>query len=127
MYDDSCTCASLGLATHIHGPTHKWRGFTISYLEEREEISRGLGAGRSIREIAQELSRSPSTISREINRNGTMRRYRAASADPAAFCTSETVQTGNDGPSASAGDREIETGLISGANIRMADTCLSGE
>ena len=39
-------------------------------LEEREAISRGLASGRTIRTIAEELGRSPSTISREIDRNG---------------------------------------------------------
>src|SRR5512132_2380675 len=39
-------------------------------LEEREEISRGIAASRSIRRIAQCLGRSPSTVSREIRRNG---------------------------------------------------------
>src|ERR1700758_3870976 len=39
-------------------------------LEEREEISRGIAAGRSIRQIALGLRRSPSTVSREIRRNG---------------------------------------------------------
>src|SRR5246127_1793417 len=42
-------------------------------LEEREEISRGIAAGRSIRRIAQGLRRSPSTVSREIMRNGGCR------------------------------------------------------
>jgi|TARA_B110000196_G_C21085918_1_gene635005 IS30 family transposase len=54
-------------------------------LAEREEISRGLVAGDSIRGIARALSRSPSTISREINRNGTVRSYRATSAEAAAW------------------------------------------
>lgn len=52
--------------------------------EEREEISRGLAAGESCRGIAARLDRSPSTISREIERNGGRRRYRAARADAAA-------------------------------------------
>lgn len=38
--------------------------------EEREEISRGIAAGRSIRRIARGLGRSPSTVSREVSRNG---------------------------------------------------------
>src|SRR3954464_3233744 len=42
--------------------------------EEREEISRGIAAGRSMRHIAQGLGRSPSTVSREIRRNGGRRR-----------------------------------------------------
>jgi IS30 family transposase len=54
-------------------------------LAEREEISRGLAAGRSIRAIAAALGRAPSTISREINANGGPRRYRAARADQRAW------------------------------------------
>jgi IS30 family transposase len=54
-------------------------------LVEREEISRGLAAGQPIRAIAASLGRSPSTISREVSRNGGVRRYRAARADQAAW------------------------------------------
>lgn len=50
-------------------------------LLEREEISRGLSANLSIRTIAKSLNRSPSTISREINRNGGIAKYRAILAD----------------------------------------------
>ena len=44
-------------------------------LAEREEISRGLAAGESIRTIAVTLGRAPSTVSREVNANGGRRRY----------------------------------------------------
>ena len=54
-------------------------------LVERDEISRGLSAGQSMRDIAQRLGRSPSTISREIARNGGSRRYRASIADEKAW------------------------------------------
>jgi len=54
-------------------------------LAEREEISRGLVAGRSLRYIASSLDRAPSTVSREINRNGGRRYYRANKADQAAW------------------------------------------
>jgi IS30 family transposase len=50
-------------------------------LAEREEVSRGLMAGRSFRQIADQLGRAPSTISREVNRNQGRVRYRAAQAD----------------------------------------------
>ena len=50
-------------------------------LFEREEISRGLSANLSIRMIAKNLNRPPSTISREINRNGGIIKYRAICAD----------------------------------------------
>jgi len=54
-------------------------------LAEREEISRGVVAGLSLRSIAASLGRAPSTISREINRNGGRRQYRASNADQAAW------------------------------------------
>ena len=54
-------------------------------LVEREEISRGIVSGLSIRTIASKLGRSPSTISREIKRNGGYKYYRAASADEVAW------------------------------------------
>jgi IS30 family transposase len=53
-------------------------------LSEREEISRGLAAGRSLRSIALRLGRAPSTISRELNRNGGLGSYRAHAAEQAA-------------------------------------------
>jgi len=52
---------------------------------EREEISRGIASGRSLRWIAASLQRAPSTISREVRRNGGRRQYRAAKADQAAW------------------------------------------
>ena len=48
--------------------------------QERESISRGLAQKRSIREIAREIGRSPSTVSREIKRNSGKTGYRAFSA-----------------------------------------------
>ena len=53
-------------------------------LEEREEISRGLAAGESLRAIAVRLGRAPSTVCREVSVNGTRRSYRALTADRAA-------------------------------------------
>jgi IS30 family transposase len=52
---------------------------------EREEISRGLAAGESLRSVARRLGRAPSTISREIHRHGGAAAYRAAAADAAAW------------------------------------------
>ena len=54
-------------------------------LEEREEISRAVAAGRSIRHIAAGLRRCPSTISRELRRNGGRGAYRASEADQSAW------------------------------------------
>jgi IS30 family transposase len=54
-------------------------------LGEREEISRGIAAGRSIRHIAASLGRAPSTVSRELTRHGGRSAYRAAEADASAW------------------------------------------
>jgi IS30 family transposase len=54
-------------------------------LAEREEISRGLASGRSLRSIALRLGRAPSTVSRELSRNGGREGYRAHRADRAAW------------------------------------------
>lgn len=52
---------------------------------EREEISRGLSGGASLRTIAADLGRSPSTVSREVAANGGRRRYRAHRAEARAI------------------------------------------
>ena len=58
-------------------------------LSDREEISRGIVAGLSVRAIANKMTRSPSTISREIKRNGGYGVYRAIQADQAAWNRSQ--------------------------------------
>ena len=60
---------------------------------EREEISRGLAAGRSCRQIAAGLARSHTTISREVRRNGGADRYRAGAADPAGWARARRPKT----------------------------------
>lgn len=66
-------------------PPERKRGRQALSLAEREEISRGLSAGVALRSIARGLARAPSTISREIKRNGGPGRYRAAASDQAAW------------------------------------------
>jgi IS30 family transposase len=65
-------------------PTARERSELRLSLAEREEISRSLAAGLSIRSIAAGLERSPSTVCREVNANGGRRKYRALLADKAA-------------------------------------------
>jgi len=62
-------------------PTIRRRARITLSLAEREDISRGVAAGQSIRLIADHLGRSPSTVSREVKRHGGRRRYRATDAD----------------------------------------------
>jgi IS30 family transposase len=68
----------------IRPPERRRSRLTLT-LAEREEISRGVVAGQSLRSIASELGRAPSTVSREVNRNGGRRHYRASKAEQAAW------------------------------------------
>jgi len=61
-------------------PAPRRRSRLALTLSEREEISRGIVAERSVCSMARLLSRSPSTVSRELSRNGGYDRYRAALA-----------------------------------------------
>lgn len=66
-------------------PPQRRRGAVALSLVEREEISRALVTGESIRSIAARLGRSPSTVGRELKRNGGREGYRATQADSAAW------------------------------------------
>jgi len=68
----------------IRPPPRRRAEITLT-LSEREEISRGIVCDLSVRAFATHLGRSPSTISREINRNGGLKQYRASQADQAAW------------------------------------------
>jgi len=74
-------------------PPERKRARLALTLAEREEISRGVVAGRSVRAIASLLGRAPSTVSREVNRNGGRRRYRANTADQAAWDRAHRAKT----------------------------------
>jgi IS30 family transposase len=66
-------------------PSARRRAVSALGLAEREEISRGIAAGLAIRAIARSLGRAPSTVCREITRNGGTQTYRAARADKQAW------------------------------------------
>jgi len=66
-------------------PAPRKRSGIALTLSEREEISRGVAVGQSMRRIAATLDRAPSTISREVKRNGGLDRYRASRADKSAW------------------------------------------
>jgi len=66
-------------------PRERRRSSSALSLSEREEISRGVVEGRSIRSIAASLKRAPSTVRREIRRNGGSEGYRASRAEQAAW------------------------------------------
>ena len=66
-------------------PPERRRSRLALTLAEREEISRGIARDLSLRAIAARLGRAPSTISREVKRNGGTQHYRANRADQAAW------------------------------------------
>ena len=66
-------------------PAPRTRSSRALSLDEREIISRGLACGKSLRAISRKIHRAPSTISREVERNGGSVRYRATTADEATW------------------------------------------
>jgi IS30 family transposase len=74
-------------------PADRQRSRIALTLAEREEISRGVAAGQSLRCIAALLRRAPSTVSREVNRNGGRHPYRANKAEQAAWDRAHRAKT----------------------------------
>jgi IS30 family transposase len=66
-------------------PAARRRSQLALTLAEREDISRGIASGSSLREIASRLDRAPSTVSREVIRHGGRPAYRAHEADKQAW------------------------------------------
>ena len=110
-------------------PPDRHRAKQALSLSEREEISRWLSMRCSLRSIARHLGRSPSTISREVQRNGGADRYRAARSDQAAWDRARrpklcklacrpflrrTVST------------LLQRQMVTGANCRLAQAHISG-
>jgi IS30 family transposase len=99
LWKDGQTFDSIGKAVGIplesvygivarHGglaPRERTRSARTLSLGEREELSRGLAVGESVRGMGRRLQRAPSTISREIRRHGGATRYRATVADRRAW------------------------------------------
>lgn len=96
-HGQSLSDIARALAKHpgsIHGvvaanggivPSERRRSHAALSPLEREEISRGIAAGHSMRRIGSLIRRAPSTVSREIGRNGGRTRYRASDADHRAW------------------------------------------
>jgi IS30 family transposase len=75
-------------------PAPRSRSRLALTLAEREEISRAVVAGHSMRSIAAQLGRASSTISREIKRNGGQDCYRASQADQSAWDRGRRLKVG---------------------------------
>jgi hypothetical protein len=89
------TLSEIGLTVYRHAgsifgvlkanggisPVQRKRRYSFLTLQDRESISRGLASGDSVTGIARLIMKSPSTVSREINRNGGSVKYCAIAAD----------------------------------------------
>src|SRR5215472_2696461 len=91
-------------------------------LAEREDISRGIASGSSIREIASRLDRAASTVSREIARHGGRSAYRAHDADDQAWVSAlrpkRCLLAMN---RCAASLRVTDAGLVARADFRVAE------
>ncbi len=90
-------------------------------LEEREEIRAGLSAKMSIRAIARQLNRAPSTISREVNRNRGRRWYKAVDADRRAWRMTKRAK-----PCALATNLELRALIIEKLKLNWSPEQISG-
>src|SRR5277367_380480 len=80
--------SSIRCVVSLHGgfvPAVRRRSLLALTLPEREDISRGIASGSSIRRIAELLDRAASTVSREVTRHGGRPEYRANEADAQAW------------------------------------------
>lgn len=96
---------------------------------EREEISRGIAAGRSVRAIASQLKRAPSTVSREIQRNGGETHYRSSKAEERAWERSrrpKKMPACDQWEAAANGREQAEDAVVAAADFRVAENALSG-
>ena len=82
--DHGCIRALLVARGGIAPPARRRARIALT-LPEREDISRDLASGASVRSIARRLRRAASTVSREVARHGGRRKYRASKADSRAW------------------------------------------
>ena len=111
----------------LHGgivPAPRRRAVAALRFEEREEISRGMAVGRSLRQIARSLGRAPSTMSREVRRNGGSQAYRANRADKRGLGTgtaSQALSPGAQQEATMARGAKARAAMVTGADLRLAE------
>ncbi len=108
-------------------PAPRCRSRLALTLVEREEISRGIVAQRSIRAMARSLGRSASTVSREIGRNGGYDVYRAAPADERAWAQAKRPKRCKLAcypRLARTVARKLKIELVAGADRGLAQACV---
>jgi hypothetical protein len=118
-------------ATGGFAPPQRRRSSRALGQAEREEISRGLAAGDSLRAIAACLGRAASSVSREVGRNGGRTSYRALEAEERTWQRARRPKrcllAENDRLRSPAlcGGKEAQGGLVAAADLRLAEETLS--
>ncbi len=118
-------------------PAQRHRAALALTLAEREEISRAVAAGQSLRSVSARLGRAPSTISRELQRNGGPESYRASQADQAAWDRAQRPKacklvTGDAATWTAIRSRTLDSGRVSrrfetqAPRIRFDEYCIPG-
>ena len=110
-------------------PAERCRSCRTLSLREREEVSRNLAAGQSMRQIATALQRAPSTISREVARHGGRTRYRASDADEVAWRRArrpKRCRLAVHGALAATRRPETQPGVVARADCWLAEAPVSG-
>ena len=110
-------------------PAPRRRSRLALTLAERETISRGIVARQSARSVALQLGRAPSTVSREIKRNGGRDHYRAAGADKQAWAHAlrpKRCKLARHPWLRGMVTHKTETELVARTDRRLAEESLSG-
>ena len=115
-----CTGPAVYYAVRQRGgiaPPARQRAVWVLSLAEREQISRGLAGGASVRGIAQTIGRAPSTVSREIRRAAGVSGHPRGSARLAPRTTAETLSL-SDPPRTACDRRHVSGGAVVSATDR---------
>ncbi len=102
-------------------PAARRRSTRVLSRVEREEISRGIAAGHSMRTSASSLERAPSTVSREIARHGGREAYRAVAADRAAWKCARRAK-----PSRLASHGQLRAAVVKKLRLQWSPEQISG-
>ena len=121
-------CGPIWCGVAGSGPDPRRRSPGRLSFAEREEISRGLAGGRSLRAIAAGLGPAPTTVSRVVAARGGSYRYRAASADQIAVVAleaSQGLQAGDQHSPGWCGGGEAGTAVVAPADRRLVEDHLT--
>ena len=112
-----------GLVARTGGvrPPKRSRAAVRMSLQDREDIAAGVAAGESARAIARRLGRSPSTISRELARNGGRRKYRPSTAENATWARAARPK-----PSKLALNPQLREQVVEGLKLQWSPEQIAG-